>query len=267
MNTDAKTYSGSNVLTLQRLIKEYNNTLIEYQNVYQSYLNSLSSSVSNKGFESKKKLSFIPNTAFWGTAGIGERRVSTVDQCSNLCKAKSSCSGATFDPKNNYCWLRSGQSSIVPSTSNQVAIIPATREYMMTLKSLNSRLTDINNKIIQMSKDEVMNSVEVQNQISNKTLQDNYQQLLKDRKMIQEATANQKQLKEEINDGDLTITHSYTYYLFILLLFVFIVYLFFRFVVFSGGNSENSDSMIGGSYSFTKFIKKNLPFLFISSKR
>jgi hypothetical protein len=261
-NSISKTYGNSNVLTLQSLIKQYNNTLTEYQQVYQSYLNSLSFSKSDKGFNRKKEFSFVPNTAFWGTAGISQKPASTVVQCSNLCVANSSCSGATFDPSNNYCWLRSGEGSTVPSTTNQMAIIPATREYMMTLKSLNSRLTDINNQIIQMSKNMIVTNVQMQNQVSSKTLQDNYNQLLKDRKMIQEITANHDTLTGEVNDSDLVITHSYTYYLFILLLFLFILYLFFRFVIFSTGGSEKSESMMGGSYSFDRFFKKHLLFLF-----
>jgi hypothetical protein len=261
-NSNSNTSGNSNILHLQRLIKQYNNTLTEYQQMYQSYLSSLSSSVSKNGLNSNKKFISVPNSAFWGTAGIAQQRVLTDAQCSNLCKAKSSCSGATFDSGNKFCWLRSGQGSTIPSTSNQIAIIPTSQKYMGILKSLNEKLTDINNQIIKITKNKILTNIETQGQISSKTLQDNYNQLLKDRKMIQDINAEQQNLIEEVNDTDLIITHSYTYYLFILLLFVFILYLFLRFVIFSTGSSEKNESMIGGSYSFSKMFKKHLPFLF-----
>jgi hypothetical protein len=263
MNTydDSKTYGDSTALKLQKFIKEYNNTLTEYQQINQSYLSSLSQKQGQK-----KQFKSIPNSAFWGEGGLPLRNhtATNVEQCKNLCIANSSCSGATFDRSNNYCWIRTGKGSMVPSTSGQTAIVSENVYYLNVLQTLNQKMQDINNQIIQLS-EEIGTHVKDENKISSQTLQNNYKQLLEDRQKIKEMISNQKKIAGEVNDTELSVTHSYTLYFFFLVLLVVCIYLFFQWIVFPNinananantSNLKEGSSMIGGKNQVTKLVKR-----------
>jgi len=263
MNTENES-KESNILKLESLVQEYNLLLIEYQQIYQSYLNSVSQSAGNT-----KDLVTIPNTVFWGTDGLSESSVSNIDECKNLCVANSSCSGATFDPKNNYCWIRSGEGSIIPSKTNEITIIPKTTEYVMVLKTLHLKMESINEEILKMFQKSVFTDLETTNQIASNLLRKNYKKLLKNRKMIDEKIAENNELTQEIKDTSMYVTHKYLFYLVFFLLFLFFIYLFFR-MFFSNDTSRSTTTstnvkennfMFGGGgfrnsiHSFRKYLR------------
>lgn len=252
--------NSSNILKLESLVQEYNLLLIEYQQIYQSYLNSVSQSADNT-----KDLVTIPNTVFWGTDGLSESSVSNIDDCKNLCIANSSCSGATFDPKNNYCWIRSGEGSIIPSKTNELTIIPKTTEYVMVLKTLHLKMESINEEILKMFQKSVFTDLERANQIASNLLHKNYEKLLEDRKMIDEKIAENNELTQEIKDTSMYVTHKYLFYLVFFLLFLLFIYLFSR-MFFSNDTStstnvkENNFMFGGGGFRnsihlFRKYLR------------
>ena len=256
-----QTTNQSNSLKLESLIQEYNLLLNEYQQIYQSYLNSLNSQV-NDGSNNNHSSQWtsVNNTAFWGTGGLSEGPTSDISGCQNMCVASSSCTGATFDPSNNYCWTRSGQGSIVVSSTNEVAIVPKSIEYMMALKILNFEMLLVNEEIIQLSKQMPLTNSETESQISSQTLQNNYQQLMMDRKMIENVLAEKSLLNEEIKDTTLTVTHYSYLYFFLFLVLLFLIGLIFRNLLFSSKSNSNSslerNYMMGGmNKSYNKIIK------------
>ena len=248
--TNEKT-DQSNSLKLESLIQQYNLLLTEYQLIYQSYLQSQV----NDGSNNQSQWVGTENAAFWGYGGLSEGPASTILECKNKCAANSLCTGATFDPSNKYCWIRSGDGTIIPSQTNEVAIIPQSTLFMMALKIYNSQMLSVNEEIIQLSSQLPLTHSETRNHVSSQTLQGNYQQLMKDRKMIHDALAENNSLNEERKDTELSVTHYYYLYFFLFLVFLFLMYLLFYQLLFSNTNSgsQRNDMMMGGSTN--KIIK------------
>lgn len=122
------------ILELNVLEREYTALLNQYQSTYAAYI------------EHKKdpdKFVALPNKSWWGTAAITGDTVNGQNECMSDCAATEKCSGATFDPKNNYCWIRSGPGTLTSNTSTN-AIINVLQNDMRILKTLNAKLLDIN---------------------------------------------------------------------------------------------------------------------------
>ena len=59
-------------------------------------------------------------------------------------------------------------------------------QYVLVLKGLNDKMTMVNMEILQLSKQLPLTNNETESQVSSQILDKNYQQLLKDKKMIDE---------------------------------------------------------------------------------
>jgi hypothetical protein len=95
-----------------------------------------------------KQFTEIKGQAFWGTGALGEKTVSTVDECKALCSADLLCTGATYNPDKKYCWTRSGNDKPVMALPNDSALVPTSVYKLNNMKALNKMLLDINKKII-----------------------------------------------------------------------------------------------------------------------
>jgi len=256
MNTNTTTTNTTNttnessILKLESLIQEYNLLLTEYQQVNQSYLYSLSVA------DGSNKWIFIKDHAVWGSQPLSGGPVTDASACLNVCIANSSCSGATFDTKNKYCWASSGQNGSLGPTPNQIAIVPESMQYVLVLKGLNDKMTMVNMEILQLSKQLPLTNNETESQVSSQILDKNYQQLLKDKKMIDEKLAENQSLTNEINETTLSVTHYYYVYFFLFLILLFLIYLLFRYLLFSvtSSDAERNNFMFGGAS--IKNIKK-----------
>ncbi|WP_224367833.1 Vps62-related protein [Hyalangium versicolor] len=49
---------------------------------------------------------------FWGTGGLKEFRAITASDCYTPCFNDAACSGGTFNPDKQYCWLRTGSGTV-----------------------------------------------------------------------------------------------------------------------------------------------------------
>ncbi len=54
----------------------------------------------------------IPQRSFWGTGAVREFAATTAASCSSACVADGTCTGGTFNPDKQWCWLRSGAGDI-----------------------------------------------------------------------------------------------------------------------------------------------------------
>lgn len=261
MNTNTtNTTNESTILKLESLIQEYNLLLTEYQQVNQSYLHSLSvTDVSNEWI-------FIKDHAVWGSQPLSGGPVTDASACLNVCIANSSCSSATFDIKNKYCWANSGQNGNLGSSPNQIAIVPDSMQYGLTLKELNDKMTSVNMEIVELSKQLPLTNNEMESQVSSQILHQNYQQLMKDKKMIDEKLAENESLTNEINETTLSVTHYYYVYILLFLILLFLIYLLFGHLLFSVTTSDaerNNFMFGGGSTNWRQFIK-NVKKIFYS---
>jgi hypothetical protein len=241
MNPTSDTNNESTILKLESLIQQYNLLLTEYQQVNQNYLSSLSAS---------KNWIIINDHAVWGSNQLSAGPVTDASACFNICKANPSCTSATFEPtSNNYCWTSSGDNGTLGTTPGQIAMIPESMQYKMKLKNLNMQLQSIISAIDKYSKEVPLPLSG--SQVSSQMLEKNYEQLMNDRQIIDQALSENESLTEEIKETSLSVTHYYYIYFFLFLLFLFLLYLLFGHLLVSSGSSSSSSSgsIFGGTTS------------------
>ncbi len=128
---------NTNTIQLQLLQKEYDALLNQYQATYKAYT------------DHKKEPNIfvsLKNKSWWGTSSITDEVVSDEAACVANCSTNDECSGATFDPKNNYCWIRSGPGTL-SSNPNTIAIVNRLQDDIRVLKTLNTKLLDVTDQI------------------------------------------------------------------------------------------------------------------------
>lgn len=134
----------SDLINIKALETEYNAVLKQYEEAYKN-CNSKLSDVS----DSANEFTSFNNRSYWGSAGLKEGSVSTQAECETMCASQATCTGATFNKDKNYCWSRTGtgQLNVSVNGTNDVALLPNVKACMITLKSLNDRLLEINKQL------------------------------------------------------------------------------------------------------------------------
>ena len=236
MNPSPDTNNESMILKLEGLIQQYNLLLIEYQQVNQSYLNSLSVS---------KNWIIVNDHSVWGSEQLSQGQVTDASACFNICTANPSCTSATFDTNNRYCWTSSGDNGTLGTTPGQIAMITESMQYEMKLKNLNMQLQSTISAINEYSKQVPLPLSG--SQVSSQILEKNYDQLMNDRQIIDQALSENESLTEEIKETSLSVTHYSYVYFFLFLLFLFLLYLLFGNLLVSSGTGSGSGSIFGGT--------------------
>jgi len=222
MTTTNTDYNKSIILTISLLEKEYDNTLIQYQQASQNYINDL------KSIQTTKAYNILNGRTFWGDAGIKQFSAGDINECKASCSSISNCSGATFNSTNKNCWLRSGNGDIMTGTSTDNAIIPSIIQSSNILKKLNSKLIDINTKIkdvINQSYSDYTTQIDMRNKLEIQ-LQQNYQQLIMEKKHINDLIREYDTIDESKNNANINVNHYYLIYTVIILLALFCLLLF-----------------------------------------
>ena len=245
--------NNSAILNLESLTKQYDTTLIQYNQVQSDYINTMqntpSSSLptqSQSQTQTSSNLVSIPNSTYWGTIGISTTNVSSVDKCSALCSRTPGCSGATYNVTNNNqnnCWLRGGDGSIIAGASNQYAIIPQAKSYLKTLEKLNVQLINLNNQIMNIL-DTNKNVFLAQDNERNQKyaiLKENYRTLENERRIILDQLLQHQTIAGKQKQGDLIVTMNYYNYVLLLIVVLICVFILSKtVVVLIGGNVASS---------------------------
>ena len=182
----------STILTLESLEKEYETTMILYQQAQTNYNSALNGVVSktkssNVVTSNGKRYVLVPSKVFWGKGAIQQQSVSSINDCVALCSADSKCTGATFDSSAKSCWTRSGNAGLVSGTSVQTAIVGELISTANTLDSLNAKLVYLLEQMNYINKTTTTNlQITTDNNIStnNILLGNRYQTLMIDRENI-----------------------------------------------------------------------------------
>jgi hypothetical protein len=172
-------------------------------------------------------LTNIKGQTFWGTSGIKEAVSRSVQECSALCSSTDKCTGATFNPDKQYCWIRKGEGSTMPGLTNDYAIVPKSTQLLKIVESLNNELT-ITNRKMQSKIDEVYGiyGEQVKNRFDkNYSLINQYDNLNAERKKIDDVIKEYQTLEETENEMGLFITKNY--YLF----FIFFIVVLFAAII------------------------------------
>jgi len=256
--------NNSAILNLESLTKQYDTTLIQYNQVQSDYINTMqntpSSSLptqSQSQTQTSSNLVSIPNSTYWGTIGISTTNVSSVDKCSALCSRTPGCSGATYNVTNNNqnnCWLRGGDGSIIAGASNQYAIIPQAKNYLKTLEKLNVQLINLNNQIMNIL-DTNKNVFLAQDNERNQKyaiLKENYRTLENERRIILDQLLQHQTIAGKQKQGDLIVTMNYYNYVLLLIIVLICVFILSKTVVVLIG--ENVASSPNSPIAYMSFI-------------
>jgi hypothetical protein len=247
--TSANENTNSVVLKLESLMKQYDNVLIKYQQATANY----SSFLQQQGQSNSSDTPFtvLKGNAYWGTGVAGTKSVYTNTRsaigCSALCASTKECSGATFNPNANgmpSCFLRSGNSSIVPSSSNDFAVVPLSKKYLLNIQSLNQQLTDINQEILSTIHGEgasIFSTEQTERAMKKKQLENNYRKLIEERKMIEQKLNTFQDLDQQESNSEL-VTNS-NYMSFVLLLGVAILCIVILVKISSSGGESGTSSI------------------------
>lgn len=228
---------------MNALSTQFNMLISQYQDTYKKLINTINSN--NNSF------TYVPNSAYVGGANINSIQNSSVNDCMVSCNSAETCSGATFNQKQNTCILSSGNGNIINS-SNNTAIVKEALIYSYQLQNINNQLIDINNSIMNLSNKSTNEYNEKQQQSSSKgeILQKNYNTLEQERFQIEELIRQYETLNSAQENEAIIITSNYYKYIIYLVIVVFLLILLVRI------NTMNQQR--GGGNFF-----KNSPLLFL----
>jgi hypothetical protein len=217
---------NSYILQLESLELEYSNKLQEYQHEYANYINLLKNSSSS----SKPSFNVITNASFWGSNEIANQPASSVSDCQALCSANANCSGATFNSSSQLCSIRSGISNIQFDSNEQAqinnsAIVKEATSYLINLQSINTQLTNLNNKIINIvSKIQHISMKENENTQEKKVqLMKTYSYLKEERKNIDELLKSYFSVNQNLTNNTIQVKQSDSIYNLLFFIAIFLV--------------------------------------------
>jgi len=258
MNNNSGKSINSIILNLESLIKQYENVLIQYNQVetdYINYLHQVKSSVSN----TVSDLVSFKNRSFWGSGGISSNRVSSVNECTALCSRTPGCSGATYSNTNSStqdnCWLRRGDGLIFLSEGDQYAILPKSKGYLNVLQGLNSQLIFLNERILTAFKDNEYDFSMQDKERFNKfnLLRINYQKLEQQRSIILEQLENIQTLDSKQINGELDVTKNYYNYI-LLFIIVILCCIFLSKIIINSVSSQSTNNFSISDYKYVFLI-------------
>lgn len=131
--------NNDTLIKLEALEKEYEVTLNQYQEALNSYITALKQP---NGFVSLK------GRAYWGTSGLTQGTADSEAICESMCKADSKCTGATYNEKQHYCWVRQGKSNVTTASNDSYAILTQDKALLARLQYFNDKLTQLSQQIM-----------------------------------------------------------------------------------------------------------------------
>ena len=173
-------------------------------------------------------LTEVKGQVFWGTSGVGESVSKSLQECSASCSSTPGCTGATFNPDKQYCWLRGGEGSTMPGLVNDYAIVSKSEQLFKNVESINSELVIVNRKL-QRKIDEMYSKYGEQSQIrdlKNYSLISQYDNLNKERKKINDIINDYQTLETTQVESNIYIKKNYyLFFIFFLIVFIAIIVL------------------------------------------
>ena len=214
---------SSAILKLQVLENEFSLVMKQYEQAHMNYISSLQS---QGALNDSNKYVSLQGRVFWGTAGLKEGNVDSEDSCKALCSSDPLCTGATYNSAKAYCWTRSGKGDVAVGLDTDYALITDVTQNVNNIKQLNDRLTILNEKIEKTLKEIVpVQQAEVEEKNTKQSqLQKVYEQLLADRRNIDEMMRESKMLDQQYNDNSIYVEQANSAYI---LWFIFAIIVIF----------------------------------------
>lgn len=231
---------------MENLSNKFNNLLTQYQDIYQDFVNTISSS-NNNTFTS------VDNSAFVSGNNINTIQNSSVTNCMSSCSSTQSCSGATFDNNQNTCTLSSGNGNIINS-QNQTAIVKQALYYSNQLQQINNELTNVNNSMMNLANSSSNSFQQTQQTSQEKAqiLEQNYNTLEQERRDIEVMIREYETLNSAYENGNINLSSNYYRYIIYVFIVIFLIFLLLRFGL-------TGEQIGGGNHKFSQFS----PFIFV----
>jgi len=230
----------STILTLESLEKEYENTMVLYQQAQTNYNSALNGVVgkttgSNVVTSNGKRYVLVPSKVFWGTGAIQQKTVSSIDGCVALCSEDSKCTGATFDSSAKSCWTRSGNAGLVSGNTTQTAIVSELLNAANTLDTLNVKLVSLLKKMNDINKTTTVNlQLKTDDSVStnNIYLGKRFESLMADRENINNILKEYGEINVKNQDQTMYLYQNQSSYMLWSLLTIIFIIIVVKLVVF-----------------------------------
>lgn len=243
--------TNSSVLNLEKLSLEYDNLIKDYNQVSTDYATFLMSNSINSNKRGEFKI--LKGNSFWGTSSAGDQTVytnaTTAEECQALCSNNSLCSGATFNPITHgrpYCWLRKGNGDVIRSLKDDYAIVPEQLVYLNKMKTINTKMREINRTILNIMETRGEKIYSIQNNLTgekSKILNDNYELLLKEKENIENTIKEFENLEQEYYNGTISVKQNYMWFVLLFIIAILLIILLVRISL----TSSNSIIQQGGA--------------------
>ena len=251
MDSNKTQNSSSITMDLESLRQKYSNLLIKYERAvadYVNYLNSQSQTPTKYNTSTAninmKQLVSIQGQAFNGTGSAGQSSATTLQDCMASCSKSDKCTGATF--VSNNCQLRTGDSTLVPSSQKSYAIIPKEKQLLLNMEDINQQLLNVNKELVSKIKvsEPAYDKINNDSISKNQELIKNYESLLEERRNIEKMLDEYETLDNAENENQIKINKNY--YLYNLLLIIAIAIIFALYKMFSANSSSSPVVQYGG---------------------
>ena len=230
-NNQDQNNSGSVILNLEKISKEYNNVLTQYNQARSNYINYLKtkSETQNANDNSQdnsenSQYVILKNTFYGQNTVVNPTQTNNINSCKDQCSANSSCTGANFVNGSTCLLMKDVNGELSPKESSS-AIVPQEAYYLNTLKQLNQQLMNLNTKLTQqIDKGQPMYEKQVEErQKQSETLTKNYKTLVSERHKIEVQLKEFDDITEAQTNSTLIVNKNYAVYKYLLVAFVIIV--------------------------------------------
>lgn len=219
------------LIEIKTLEGEYATLINAYYEAYNNYKKIIENGQANEFTQ-------MPGRSWWGTDGLTEGTVTSISDCATSCLNNKTCSGATFNQDNKYCWIRTGENSVSINTNtntnndnkNNIALITKLKASLILLNDLNDSMLNINSKI--SDKFKLLDPVIVQRQTDTKNkqkeLEDSYKKLSDDKKQIQDLLDEYNSMDSNYSNTNLIANQNNSLFKFWLILACLVVLILFK---------------------------------------
>ena len=198
----------TNLIQLEILEKEYENTLQQYQEAINNYILNISTSDNSLN----NNYVFLKGRTWWGSSSLTQTDASSQEICQSMCASDMKCSGATFNEVKKYCWTRTGEGKLTAGYDSDYAIISSQKESIINLKMLNNRLIQLNEQILSTIKSLKPEEFVIETELNQTytSLIKEYTNLTEQKIIIDQQIQDYLRIEETLENQDIYVTQQNT---------------------------------------------------------
>ena len=216
--------TGSVILNLEKISKQYNNVLTQYNQARSNYINYLSTKSETADASGNTREFVNLSNNFYGHNTLNQFQTDDINDCQTQCSANSSCTGANF-LKGSSCLLMKDVNGELAAYQGSTAIVPPEVYYLTTLKRLNQKLLQLNIELTrQISKGQPIYEKQIgAREKQNEVLTTNYKSLVEERDKIEIQLKEIDNINEAQTNSELVVNKNYTIYKYLIFAFIIII--------------------------------------------